>query len=263
MRLFPVTTKMASKGGRALMSRLNIVSIPIIDGSCHSIDRSLLTAGGWVLDAGCRGFCFSRAVAAFGCKVLALDPARDIVDPKLPGVHFLRKALTAKGGRCRYVDTPKKFWNYVVDERLRAEADGRNFSGQDVFKVECLSIAELMASYSIPRFDAVKLDIEGAEYDLLEHWPGAIARQLSVEFHDFYREIFPEGPDYYARALPHLAQWYRCVQNHPYDCLFIERVGHGTNAKLTGAAEKSRRSTVNRSNLARRVPQRAPRQKMR
>ncbi len=39
----------------------------------HTVVRDLL-AGGWVLDAGCRDFVFSRYAAEHGCRVVALDP---------------------------------------------------------------------------------------------------------------------------------------------------------------------------------------------
>jgi hypothetical protein len=61
----------------------------------------------------------------------------------------------------------------------------------------------------------VKLDCEGEEFSILENWPGPIATQISVEFHDFTgprRALVDEG--YYENKLwPHLCQWYKVVKH--------------------------------------------------
>ena len=49
-----------------------------------------------------------------------------------------------------------------------------------------MTIAGLSAVLDVPLWDVVKLDCEGAEFGILENWPGACARQISVEFHDAF-----------------------------------------------------------------------------
>ena len=50
--------------------------------------------------------------------------------------------------------------------------------------MQCIDIQTLMRYCKVNRWDLVKLDCEGSEFAILENWPGAIARQISVEFHD-------------------------------------------------------------------------------
>lgn len=51
--------------------------------------------------------------------------------------------------------------------------------------VRCTNIRDLMKLTGISYWDIVKLDCEGSEFGILENWPGPIAGQLSVEFHDW------------------------------------------------------------------------------
>jgi len=91
----------------------------------------------------------------------------------------------------------------------------RHMPGWDIqpvhFLVECMTIGELMLAENVKRFDAVKLDCEGSEFGILENWPGPIAAQISVEFHDWCdpehrSEIYY---DFLWKKLP----WYRVVRH--------------------------------------------------
>jgi hypothetical protein len=61
-------------------------------------------------------------------------------------------------------------------------------------------------------FDLVKLDIEGAEFDVLEHWPGPVATQLSIEFHDAFDKRFYDAA-YFERLFAGPLADYRVVQH--------------------------------------------------
>ena len=51
-----------------------------------------------------------------------------------------------------------------------------------------------MTKYGITKFELIKVDIEGAEYELLQSWDWSISKQFSVEFHDF-RFMNPNYPN--------------------------------------------------------------------
>jgi hypothetical protein len=74
--------------------------------------------------------------------------------------------------------------------------------------VPTVDLAKLSKRHNIQLWDLIKLDIEGAEYEVLENLDHPIATQLSVEFH-------VAGPN---RAYPdfelllrHLGKWYTPV----------------------------------------------------
>ncbi len=171
----------------------------------HTLDSDRLR-GGWVLDAGCRGFDFARAVAIAGCKVLAIDAGPDVEDfsPSIEGVIFDCVALTAPGPRVRQF-----FDGGGNASHLWREGDAAGVP------VPCTTIRELMARYDIKRFDAIKLDVEGEEYAILAAWPGDVTRQISVEFHDFIglnpRPSTPES--WYAETFARLDSLYTVAQH--------------------------------------------------
>ena len=173
----------------------------------HTIDVDLLPERPLVLDVGCRGFEFDYEILKLRPKasIIALDPDPEIVQPPEERITFLRKALTEK----------------VVDRVIwQGPGDGAYIVGngdpydpgyrwpitpnQPRAEVPNVTIHKLMAEYgrkfkqsiqaqgmfheSWPRFcpfDVVKLDCEGSEFGILCSWPGPVAKQISVEFHDY------------------------------------------------------------------------------
>lgn len=76
-----------------------------------------------------------------------------------------------------------------------------------------------MQECKINTWDLVKLNIEGAEYDILSQWPGPIAKQIVVSFHEHTSE--GRGGSEVGRIMEHLGKWYQVIQhvNEPrYGC---------------------------------------------
>jgi len=177
------------------------VKLEIID--LHTVAVDLLSPGGWTLDAGARGFEFSRAMAAKGQKVIALDPAPDIVDPQIDGVTFLRQAIagsTLTGiGSLKAVSDPQASWVHV-DYAPSPKA------GKDVVMVNILTLRDLMERFKISIWDCIKLNIEGAEYEILDKLTAPVAKQIVVSFHEH------TGRGYGRKScdiiLDRLARWY-------------------------------------------------------
>ena len=46
-------------------------------------------------------------------------------------------------------------------------------------------IEEIMKKFSVDVFEYIKIDVEGAEYEILENLPYNCSKQISVEFHAF------------------------------------------------------------------------------
>jgi FkbM family methyltransferase len=176
----------------------------------HSYLPKLLKPGGWALDVGCRDFGFSKLMVENGLKVIAIDPDPDVggeaVEPNITILHF---ALIGD----RLSGAPNQVPLFLTD----ASGYTNNiFRGdpKSALLVSTKTLPELTQEIGIGFFEIVKLDCEGAEYSILENWPGPIARQISVEFHDFLgMNPEPDAETYYRRMFAHLEQWY-AVSKH-------------------------------------------------
>ena len=160
----------------------------------------LLTPNGWVLDGGCLGFGFACEMLSRGMRVLAVDPSPRIKAPVLANLTYRKVALVGRERRnIGWVKADDEEWSFTSDEVGK--------------KTPARTVYQLMLEYDIQRLDIVKLNVEGAEYEILENWPGPIACQISVSFHDFIPGRNPKPEGYYQRMLAHLRQWYSAVRH--------------------------------------------------
>jgi FkbM family methyltransferase len=178
--------------------------------AAHTVRPDLFT-GGWVLDAGCRDFIFTQYAVDHGCRVIALDPDPAVSDPQLPAVAFVQAAISTEPGQCDFALTDD------VEARHIASANSSRRTCRYI-PVRVTTIRELMAQFGIAAWDCVKMDIEGSEYGILSAWPGPIAKQITVEFHD---HVEKRPPELYERICGHLGQWYRPVKWYAGDTLFV------------------------------------------
>ncbi len=176
------------------------MNVTLIEIAEHTIDVDRLTPGGWVLDAGCRDFGFTRGMTERGCRVLALDADPTIDDPKLEKVSYCNFALSDRAGIRDLVMSRDPQARYVQEV---------GSSKDNTVLVEAVTIADLMAAHGIKHFDVLKLDIEGSEYDILKTLR-PIATQISIEFHE---HCSPRPQEVYDAIFKHLAQWYEVVQH--------------------------------------------------
>lgn len=145
----------------------------------HTLDVDLLPEKPIVLDVGARGFGFTRDVLALRPKglVIAMEPDPAVKDPDIVGCDFVQKALVADDVTLRkYAAFSTGEANFLSDSDV---------SYASMKHVRCITLKALMIDLGIEHFDAIKLDCEGREFEILEHWPAPIATQISVEFHDF------------------------------------------------------------------------------
>ncbi len=157
-------------------------------GGEHTIDLDLLPAVPTVLDVGCRGFAFDYDILKFRpqAKIFALEPDPAVLKPDDLNVTFLNSAMT-------HIQTPNIKWQGGGDGEGSYIVTGPGHPGYDwpiidpaqARDVENVTLQILMIGFGIQKFDLVKLDCEGSEFGILENWPGPIATQISVEFHDY------------------------------------------------------------------------------
>jgi FkbM family methyltransferase len=155
-------------------------------GAEHTVEVDLLPESPFVLDVGCRGFEFDIELLKLRPKatIIALDPDPGIGDPQIPGIVFIQAAVTER-------DTPGVIWQGPGEGAYICGNPGDPGYGFGVrnsaesASVPNLTVEQILKQNQREHFDLVKLDCEGSEFGILENWPGPIATQLSIEFHDW------------------------------------------------------------------------------
>jgi len=120
-------------------------------------------------------------VARFGCNVVLFDPSptgletMTLPENKIPQFKFHPVALAGNCGTLKFAppqDADEGSWFVRADDAAGIE-------------VKCVDLATLMRHNSHDRIDLLKIDIEGAEYGVLEDLLARRLRvkQVLVEFH--------------------------------------------------------------------------------
>ena len=133
----------------------------------HSCIPSLFdweNAGGvTVLDCGCRGFEFTKAMGELGAWVWSIDC------DELEG-DYIQAALSDREGIAYLKKTDDPQATRIV--RTKTE-----------FPIDCITLAKILEITMVKFFDLIKLDIEGSEFEVIMSLDKAPAKQLSIEFH--------------------------------------------------------------------------------
>lgn len=198
-----------------------------IDG--HTFDQGKIN-GGWVIDAGCRGFEFSRYCLERG-KVYALDIEDFTDDPVMPivGRHFSnfiykQAALTTRSGQTEAFYFGDGTGNFIKGIN---ETPGNTPDRPCETKViPCITLNDIYSEVGTD-IDLLKLDIEGAEYEILEKLE-PIPKQITVEFHEHCHEKLHRT--YIDKIIDRLCKYYNLslyIREWPrykyMDCLFTRK----------------------------------------
>jgi FkbM family methyltransferase len=183
----------------------------------HTFDGDLLGREDLILDAGCRGFNFSNTMADGAYqRLVPIDP-----DPEVWESESARRWRS-----WRPVGEAALVGESVVEEAVYVGAGegGHLDSRGEGLRVKTVTISNLVKR--VGTFGLAKLDIEGSEYGVLLGWPGPVARQISVEFHEHMgwgSQV--HGPDVYERIRGHLSEWYTLARwdSKLLDCLWVLR----------------------------------------
>ncbi|NOS72872.1 MAG: FkbM family methyltransferase [Verrucomicrobia bacterium] len=129
-----------------------------------------------------RDVTFEQALAKhFECNVVLFDPSPTgletmlLPENKIPQFHFVPVGLSGSNCTLRFAPPPDlKEGSWFTDGSAAA-----------TIEVPCVDLSTLMKQNGHDRIDLLKIDIEGAEYDVLDHLLGRKlrVRQVLVEFH--------------------------------------------------------------------------------
>ena len=119
-----------------------------------------------------------------GCRILAIEPEGSNFDllsrnvSRYPNVTPIHAALASEPGHVVIDDPDQGAWSF----RTRAAEDAEPGSQ----RVESVTIGQLMDGHGIERIDLLKMDIEGAEMDVMRHASVWIDRvdAMVIELHE-------------------------------------------------------------------------------
>ena len=127
----------------------------------HNVDESLLPENATILDVGCRGFQFTNYFRQKGHRVFSIDLDH------IEGQAYYQCAISDHDGRTGILRTNDK-------QATRMKEGG---------EVPCYTLATFSRSCGIDFWDLIKMDVEGAEYEIIMSQYEAPAKQWSIEFH--------------------------------------------------------------------------------
>ena len=135
-----------------------------------------------VLDCGANRGDFARwAVDHLGATVYAFeaDPILAATLPTVPRLHPYNVAIAGEDGTMQLTRSKNRCTSACFNPQLE---------GTDTFTVAARSLESIRQEHGLAFIDLIKLDIEGAEIEVLENISASFLAhvgQISCEFHDF------------------------------------------------------------------------------
>lgn len=184
--------------------------------------------GSYVLDIGCRFFTFAKAVREYECDVVAVEPDKSVSQPKDSHIYLISTAVVSRANAG--TNQVMVQWSYGEGDHL-ATIPGDKPKNHRRQRTSCHSILDICDMVEVYKWEVIKMDCEGAEYQILLDWPGPITNQITVEFHE-HTGANTQGDKIYEKILNHINQWYepikfekgfigKCRTPNYWDALFV------------------------------------------
>ena len=153
----------------------------------HTLWLPPLNATSVIIDAGAHAGQFSRSIHQLtGARCLLIEANPELAE-KLsfpPPATVLHAALSTADGTASFFLRPNPESGSIL-------TNSRDPNPNSI-PIQSISLASLFNRFDLSIIDLLKLDIEGAEFALLQETPShllANIRQITVEFHDFLPEF--------------------------------------------------------------------------
>ncbi len=198
----------------------------------HTINIETLDNNSTIIDLGANHGKFSDYIYNnFKCKVVAYEPTLHLYK------NLINNKYTVYNKAVAGIDTFVNFYEFGGNDEGNSILKHTKYyeSGKfkehdrkliNTYKVEVIGINTLLSVYS--EIDILKIDIEGAEIDLLENITKQNAlkcKQITVEFHHKWGDVFnpplkKEDTDRVIHILKSYGFQYETFDNEYIDCLF-------------------------------------------
>jgi FkbM family methyltransferase len=183
----------------------------------HSFIGDFLSSDSCIMDFGVHRGEFSESVSRqWGCKIFGLEPDPGLFDllPSISNCSFFQIALANREDHMR-----------LYRCKSRCSSISYREGTEESLIVETTSMPAFCTQNGIGVMDLVKLDIEGAELDVLEGLEDRFVSenivQLTVEFHDFMGRDAKLRIDGIIRKLRRIGFYYLPFSRTSDDILFV------------------------------------------
>lgn len=138
-----------------------------------------LTPESIVLDVGCHKGAFSKIISEkYGCIILAFEPIEQFYDE---AVETLKDKPNVQVFKCGVGASAR-----VEQFKIKGDMSGA-FADGEKEDVDIIAFDELLADGGPPSIDLIKINIEGGEFELLEHIIEkelqGLSKNIQVQFH--------------------------------------------------------------------------------
>jgi len=158
----------------------------------HQTDFRCIDKNSIIVDAGaCQGTFIDFIRSKLYCKIYAIEPCKSnfiaLEDKNYTDVSLFNFALVGPNTDQyvifkEYIGLPE--WGSIYDKELAHKHP--KFKAEESYEVETMQITDIFKTLCIDHIDYLKMDIEGAEFDVLSSMDINMASkiyQLSVEVH--------------------------------------------------------------------------------
>lgn len=188
--------------------------------SQHSFLPALVRQESIVLDLGGNRGVFAHEVRnRYGFSVTLLEPMPELaVHLRLSGLDVVEAAVAKEDGTARFTFDPE---NELSGSVLGASVIQNSITSAHTVEVPTVSLETLLKGRTV---DLVKVDIEGAELDMIldaSNETLLAVRQFTVEFHDFWYPELSERTEAAKRRLQGLGFWMLRGTPNNKDVLFV------------------------------------------
>jgi len=155
----------------------------------------------------------SELFSRYLCTIRVFEPVKKFSDmlserfKKNPSVIIVPKGLGAKNAELEI---------HVMDEASSYNrSESKHKKGQPE-KISIVDVVEYFGQNNIAHIDLIKINIEGAEYDLLDRMIEGgliqLCRNLQIQFHDFY----PDFENRYQKIKTALEKTHKLTWSYPF-----------------------------------------------
>lgn len=164
-------------------------SIPFRQRRLRALYRQFVKSGDLVFDVGAHLGNRTRAFAALGCQVVAVEPQPHVaavlrrLTRRLTKVRIVERALASEPGHAKLSVSERTPTVSTIDtewrEARRRESDFGGVDWNASIEVQTTTLDTLVKAYGVPAF--IKIDVEGGELGVLRGLSRAVPA-LSFEF---------------------------------------------------------------------------------